>query len=275
MDIKYLCPYWGQENLGAALFIDKVVQAKYNGIEINFPALADFKIETSKKLQSIRDQDPSFIFVAQSVPTVAFKDVDECIANTEKQLLQLATLNPNFINAHTGKDFFSFDDNCRVIESTLNISNKTGVRIVHETHRGRFSFHLATLVRYLEKFPELELTGDFSHFCVVSESLLEDQENLLRQIIPHIVHLHARVGSSQAPQVNNPMAPEWAETLNCYTQWWRSVIDYRTKKGDSLFTVTPEFGPAPYMPTLPFSQQPIADQWACNLFMTSHLYNAL
>ena len=38
-----------------------------------------------------------------------------------------------------------------------NISQKTGIPIFHETHRGRFSFHAATLIPYLRKFPEMEL----------------------------------------------------------------------------------------------------------------------
>jgi hypothetical protein len=79
------------------------------------------------------------------------------------------------VNSQTGKDFFSFDENVRILERAFAIQQATGVKIVHETHRGKFSFHGRTLLPYLERFPDLRLTADFSHWCNVSESLLQDQ----------------------------------------------------------------------------------------------------
>jgi hypothetical protein len=37
------------------------------------------------------------------------------------------------------------------------------------------------------------------------------------------------------------------------------------------FPITTEFGPEPYMPTLPFSKTPVADQWELNLLMKEYL----
>jgi sugar phosphate isomerase/epimerase len=191
----------------------------------------------------------------------------------ENSLLALAALQPNFINSHTGKDYYSFDDNCKVLEAALNISAKTGVRIVHETHRGRFSFHAATLLPYLKKFPELELAGDFSHFCTVSESLLQDQEAIVHQIIPHVSHIHARIGHEQGPQVNNPAAPEWQNHFNRFAGWWQEIISLN--KGEDKFTITPEHGPYPYMPQAPYTQQPLSNQWENNVYIMNRLKNIL
>jgi hypothetical protein len=145
----------------------------------------------------------------------------------------------------------------------MNISAKTGVRILHETHRGRFSFHAASLLPYLNKFPEMELVGDFSHFCTVSESMLEDQETIINQIIPFVSHIHARVGFEQAPQVNNPAAPEWNNHVNQFIQWWQAIV------------ISPEFGPEPYMPVQPFSQIPLSNQWDNNVYMMNILKQKL
>jgi hypothetical protein len=183
----------------------------------------------------------------------------------------LAAYQPSFINAHTGKDFYSFADNCKVIEAALNISSKTGIRILHETHRGRFSYHAASLLPYLKEFPELELVGDFSHFCTVSESLLEDQQDILQQIIPHVAHIHARVGHAQAAQVNDPFAPEWQHHLSVFEVWWQQILQEKQKAGIQKMTITPEFGPAPYMPLLPFTQQPLGNQWEINRKMMERL----
>jgi hypothetical protein len=186
-------------------------------------------------------------------------------------LLELAAYQPLFINSHTGKDYYSFDDNCRAIETALNVSSKTSISILHETHRGRFSFHASTLLPYLKKFPEMELVGDFSHFCTVSESMLHDQQAILDQIIPHVSHLHARVGFEQMPQVNNPFAPEWKDHLDRFTGWWSQVLAHQKSAGKKEFTITPEFGPPPYMPVMPFTQAPLSDQWEVNLKMREYL----
>lgn len=271
MEITWLCPYWGQHPSEAADFTDKVLKAGYGGIEIDLPADKKFRTELLSELEIIAEKNPGFVFAAQQVLPAANEKVSDYIGRTLDRLQDIAVLQPDFINAHTGKDFFSFDDNCRVIDAVINFSQQTGIRVLHETHRGRFSFHLAGLLPYLKQFPEIELTGDFSHFCVVSESLLDDQQELLESITPFIAHLHARIGFSQAPQVNDPFAPEWNETLATYVNWWQRILDYRTSKGDRFFTITPEAGPAPYMPALPFTQQPLGDQWEINRRMKDFL----
>ena len=34
----------------------------------------------------------------------------------QKYIRNLASLNPEMINSHTGKDFFSFEDNCLILK---------------------------------------------------------------------------------------------------------------------------------------------------------------
>src|SRR5690606_31583291 len=182
---------------------------------------------------------------------------------------------PDFINSHTGRDFFCFVDNCRIIDEVENLAAKLGVRILHETHRGRFSFHLPTLLPYLETFPDLQLTADFSHWCNVSESLLQGQLEMLKGIIPNIGHLHARIGSEQSAQANNPFAPEWNRHLAVFCNWWKMIIDHQKRKGSRVVTITPEAGAKPDMPSLPFSAEPVASQWEINRLMKNHLNQIL
>ncbi|MEO6851391.1 MAG: sugar phosphate isomerase/epimerase [Mucilaginibacter sp.] len=271
MQIKYTCTSWGYEKLDAAALIDKIVDAGYGGIEVNMPVGGAFPGEFMTSYQALLKSKPGFIFIVQQLVNPDNESVEAYIHKLEKRLLEVVAYQPHFINSHTGKDHYSFDDNCRAIEAALNISAKTGMRILHETHRGRFSFHASTLLPYLEKFPEMELVGDFSHFCTVSESMLDDQQAILDQIISHVAHLHARVGSEQAPQVNDPFAPEWASHLERFAGWWDQIIAYHQSKGAKEFTITPEFGPAPYMPVMAFTQKPLSDQWATNLKMRDFL----
>ena len=264
MNISYLCPHWGSENLDATEFLDKVVAAGYNGVEINLPEDQHFLTAFSKKLEEIRNTQPVFKFIGQQVLPSKKETTTEYISRMGARLHSVATLLPDAINSHTGKDYYSFDENCKIIDAAQNVSAKTGIRILHETHRGRFSFHAATLLPYLEKFPEMELVGDFSHFCTVSESLLQDQQDIIDKIIPHVSHIHARVGFEQGPQVNDPQAPEWAGHLCAFMTWWQQIIDHKANNGWANFTITPEYGPAPYMPALPNSRLPLSDQWTNN-----------
>ncbi len=276
MQISYCCTYWGCEKDSPNAFVDKVLAAGYTGIEIFLPPQTDpFTKKFVEIWEGIRDQNADFVFIAQQLTAPTNESVDAYIARMTKSYLELAGYQPSFINAHTGKDFYSFADNCKVIEAALNISSKTGIRILHETHRGRFSYHAASLLPYLKAFPELELVGDFSHFCTVSESLLEDQQDILQQIIPHVAHIHARVGHAQAAQVNDPFAPEWQHHLSVFEGWWQQILQEKQRAGIQKMTITPEFGPAPYMPLLPFTQQPLGNQWEINRKMMERLQTTL
>ncbi len=272
MQIKYVCTFWGCENDTADTFLERVMSAGYNGVEINLPSLSSpFTPQFINLLNNLYLEQRQFVFIPQQLSLPINDSVKDYIKLMERKLLQLADYKPNFINSHTGKDYFSFDDNCRVIEAAMNISNKTGVRILHETHRGRFSFHAASLIPYIKKFPEMELVGDFSHFCTVSESMLQDQEEIIEQIIPHVSHIHARIGNEQSPQVNDPSAEEWIPYFKFYSEWWKKIVKTKKQARCKNFTITPEFGPAPYMPVEPFSQKPLSNQWNNNIHMMNEL----
>ena len=119
--------------------------------------------------------------------------------------------------------------------------------------------------------PDIAITADFSHWCNVSESLLEEQEEALETAINKTVHIHARVGCSQSAQVSDPRADEWRTELAAHLDWWDAIVRCRIKNGAELLTITPEFGPAPYMPALPYTKMPVASQWDINVYMMNVL----
>ena len=119
--------------------------------------------------------------------------------------------------------------------------------------------------------PSLKLVLDMSHWCNVCESLLQDQEDLIEPLLPAVSHIHARVGWEHGPQVSDPRAPEWSDALNAHLKWWDKVIAARRAEGVRQFTITPEFGPPPYLPTLPYTCQPVASQWDINVHMMNLL----
>jgi hypothetical protein len=276
MQIKYICTYWGCEQLSPKAFLSKVMESGYDGVEINVPEDDSFVAELLQELQIIRStKNKDFIFIAQQVLSNQKESVNEYIERITQRLHFLTALQPDYINSHTGKDFFDFSDNCRIIEITEQISKKSGIPIWHEIHRGRFSFHLKTLLTYIDVFPKIKLIADFSHFCVVSESDLQDQQDLLSKVYPNIKHIHARVGFEQSPQVNNPFAPEWKKQLDQYLLWWKQIIEKQEKLNTDVISITPEFGPFPYMPQEPFTLKPLSNQWEINLKIKSFLQQNL
>ena len=125
--------------------------------------------------------------------------------------------------------------------------------------------------RYLEELSALRINADFSHWCCVHESFLEDQEDTLEAVIERADHIHARVGYPEGPQVPDPRAPEWKEALDRHLNWWDKIVARKKREKAEYFTITPEFGPVPYIQTEPYTQKPLADIGEINNYMTALL----
>jgi len=271
MNVRFACSFWGQEATTPTVFLARVLMEGFEGVEINPPEDKIFADEFQSALASLRLAKPDFLFIAQQVLGPADESVDAYLTRMRSRLEYLASLKPDFINSHTGKDYFSFEDNCRAIAIADDVARQSGIPVFHETHRGRFTFHSASLLPYLQKYPNLKLTADLSHWCTVSETLLHDQHEILKHVFPRVRHIHARIGFEHSPQVNDPFAPEWKNHVETFIGWWKEILSGEEQKEMPFMTITPEFGPVPYMPTMPYSQKPLADQWHVNVQMKNML----
>ena len=179
--------------------------------------------------------------------------------NTFTNMIDAAATNkvqkPLYINCHSGRDYFSYEENKSFIDHTVQLSKQTGIKICHETHRSSMLFAAPVARHYLETIPELRITFDVSHWCNVSETLLQDQQSTIDMTLPRVDHVHARIGHPEGPQVNDPRAPEWDDAVKAHFAWWDKIVELEKKQGDTL-TVLTEFGPPTYMPTLPYTQAP-------------------
>lgn len=255
--------------MGLQGFFKRVVNTGYDGVEIAIP----FNKKFEKEVRSLLDSTGLQLIGHQHLPPKK-ESSKEYLKRLREYLDHLLTFDPLFINSHTGRDFFSFEENCEAIDLVDTISNDSGTMIVHETHRGRFNFSTYTTKLYFDRYPDLKIAADFSHWCCVSESLLEDQEVFLKEAFQRTEHIHARVGNPQSAQVSHPKAPENKYALERHLSWWKEIILMKEFEGRDYFPVTTEFGPIPYMPTTPFDNIPVADQWELNLFMKEYLkYN--
>lgn len=200
---------------------------------------------------------------------------DEHLRSLETQAAFALGCEPIAVNCHAGRDRFSFEDSLHILRRLVRLGQETGIDFYAETHRGRPTYSLVETVRYLDALPELMLTADFSHWMVVHESDLADQEKSLARAIEHSRHVHARIGYEEGPQVPDPRAPAWRGHVDRHLSLWQRIADKRMKAGASVLTITPEFGPPPYMHTVPFSDEPVADTWALNVYMQDFLKKEL
>jgi sugar phosphate isomerase/epimerase len=265
MPIKFYAPQWGN-TLPFATFCQNVKGAGYDGVEMALPLEAN---ESQKIVATLKEYKLELIGQYwQSFES----DLDEHSQNYEKYLRNLIAAQPVFINCQTGKDFFTVNQNKHLFDLASRISEDTGVKIIHETHRGKSLFAAHIAQDYLTKLPDLRICLDISHWCNVHESMLENQTEAVDLAISRADHIHSRVGHPEGPQVNDPRAPEWEDTLNTHLGWWDKIVEKHRANGTQL-TITTEFGPATYMPVMPYTQLPIGNQWEINVFMMNLLKN--
>ncbi len=265
MKLHFLCTSWGNE-LPIEEFVLKVRTAGYDGVEMSIPHDDD----AHKRRIHAAIADAGLHFVGHHSDTVT-ADFEKHKAQFLSRLHNLTDGQPLLINSQTGKDFFSFEQNMELVELASAFTRESGVRVVHETHRGKFTFAAHVTAPFLLANAHLRIGADFSHWCNVAETLLHDQEESLSLAISRADHIHARVGFAEGPQVPDPRAPEWKEVLDRHISWWDRIVTLSRAESKEFLCITPEFGPYPYMTILPGSQQPIANQWDINVFMMNLL----
>ena len=173
MQIHFLCPLWGRESDDFDKFLDDVVTSGYDGVELPFSSTD--AIVNQKLVEKILARD--LIWVGQNW-RASGSEFTEHKKIQRKFLMELAELKPLFINSHTGKDYFDFDQNMELINDAEKVAQKTSIKVLHETHRTRFNFAAHVTKTFLQTNSNIRLTADISHWCNVAESLLEDQHSL-------------------------------------------------------------------------------------------------
>ncbi len=244
-------------------FAARLKEAGYDGAEVWFPSEEKQRKEL---LDAFQKYGLKFGFLVGGWESDPQKHLEQFKAALEGA----ASQKPVYINCHSGRDHFSFEQNSKFIEFATKVSKSSGVPVYHETHRSRILYAAPVGRQYMEKHPDLRVTFDVSHWCNVHESLLQDQQETLAMTLDRVDHIHARIGHSEGPQVNDPRAPEWKEAVDAHFAWWDKVIERKKKEG-KLMTILTEFGPVDYMPAIPYTRQPVANQWEINVHMLETL----
>ena len=100
--------------------------------------------------------------------------------------------------------------------AAVEIEDSLGLVVAHETHRTRALATPRTTLLVLDAFPTVKLTADLSHWVIAAERAFDYPSDaaywppILERVANATVLTHARVGSAEAIQVNDPSAPEHA-----------------------------------------------------------------
>ena len=247
-------------------YMAKVKKEGYDGIEIWWPMEKKEQDELFATLKKY-NLEAGFLCGAQQSNYKEhfefFKKMIDAAANNTIQ-------KPLYINCHSGRDYFTYEENKSFIDHTTPLSKSTGIIICHETHRSRMLFAAPVARQYIKKNPALRITFDVSHWCNVSETLLHDQQETVNLTLERTDHIHARIGHPEGPQVNDPRAPEWDDAVKAHVAWWDKVVERKKQNGQRLTMLT-EFGPVDYMPSMPYTRKPLSDQWEVNVYMMQML----
>jgi len=185
--------------------------------------------------------------------------VAEHLNSFRAQIEASRALKPIIINSQSGRDAWSEDQSRDFFDQALAAESGLDIPVAHETHRGRILFNPWVTQRLIQQFENLHLCFDISHWVCVCERLLNTELDIIQQCAERCIHLHTRVGYEQGPQVPDPRAPEYQRHLEAHEGWWQMVWDAQIARGQTISTLTPEFGPPDYLHTLPYSNMPVAD----------------
>ncbi|WP_269541094.1 sugar phosphate isomerase/epimerase family protein [Cerasicoccus fimbriatus] len=268
MDLIFAKSKWEMWDAPLDDFLRRAKADAFDAVEIFLPAQPESASEIAQQVA-----DEGLLLIAQI--TTEGNSVSEHLDTLRERFSFAIETSPLFVNSHSGCDVFSFDENCEIFQLASSLAEEANVLITHETHRGRPLNNGPETRRYLETIPQLRLNADFSHWFCVHESDLRNQEENVEMAVQRSSHVHARVGFSEGPQVPDPLSPLYAEWTDRHVELWKRILRARHMAGDAYITITPEFGPPPYMPVEPLSGRPIADAWEVNVRFKDYLKSVL
>ncbi len=263
MQLQLFKTLWGHAGSPAEA-AQQAHDAGFDGIEGPVPVDA---AEQAALAQALADSGLAYIAeitTAGSYVPERHASVDQHLQDLDAGLSRARALNPLHVNCIGGCDAWPLADSLRFFDGGIALARKHGLSLSFETHRGRSLFNPWITRDVVAALPQLPLTVDFSHWCVVCERLIDTELEILQTIAPNVRHIHARVGYDQGPQVPHPGAPEYADALAAHQRWWALIWRAQRASGQTVTTMTPEFGPDGYLHCLPFTQAPVADLWALN-----------
>jgi len=173
-------------------------------------------------------------------------------------------LGADHINLQPDVKPYDIEDCVPYIEGWLRLAQDAGVTLQIETHRDRMTTDLFFTLHLLDRFPDLRLTGDLSHYVVGREfawPVSEENHAYMHRILDNCWGFHGRVASREQVQVQISFAhhKDW---LDLFMRWWEYGFRSWRKRApqDATLTFLCELGPKEYAMTGPDGYE-LSDRW--------------
>ncbi|MFW2372276.1 MAG: sugar phosphate isomerase/epimerase family protein [Gammaproteobacteria bacterium] len=266
MQLQLFKTLWGF-NGSMELAIKQLISANMQGLEGPAPDSTDERLAMKELLEQ-----NSLVYIAEICTAGSYvperqATLQHHLNSLDKKLQLSAELDPLFVSCLGGCDAWPENQSVEFFQRAMDMAKLYGINISFETHRSRSFFNPWVTQSIAQQLPDILLTVDFSHWCVVCERLMDSEIDIIHSIADKVHHIHARVGYEQGPQVPDPRAPEYEYALRSHQAWWEIIWQSHLKRDFQYSTMTPEFGPDGYLHEQPFTQQPVADLWDLNCWM--------
>jgi hypothetical protein len=122
-----------------------------------------------------------------------------------------------------------------------------------------------TMLQLLDRFPDLRLTADLSHYLVGREfawPVSDENHALIHRVLDNCWGLHGRVASREQIQVQISF-PHQRDWLDLFIGWWEYAMHSWRRRAppDATLTFLCELGPKEYAMTGPDGYE-LSDRWA-------------
>jgi hypothetical protein len=136
---------------------------------------------------------------------------------------------------HVGWGMESEEEINRLVDYVLSISNKTKLPLYIETHRSTITQDIWRTVKMIEKFPEVRINGDFSHWYTGQEMVygdIEEKWDFIQPVFDRVNFIHARIGNPGCIQVGikNDQGEKYVDHFK--EMWVRSFVGFLKRAGE-------------------------------------------
>lgn len=267
MQLQLFKTLWGFDGASIDEAVQQLLAAGMQGIEGAAPPHAEEQARWAALFA-----DSSIGYIAEITTAGSYvperrASLQQHLDSLQRQLDNSAPLKPQLVTCLGGCDAWPEARSIEFFTRAIELANQYQLPISFETHRSRSLFNPWVTQRIVEQLPQIRLTVDFSHWCVVCERLMDTELDVIHAIADNVQHIHARIGYEQGPQVPDPRAPEYEYALRAHQGWWEIIWQSQIKRQFDITSMTPEFGPDGYLHLAPFSQLPVADLWELNQWM--------
>jgi hypothetical protein len=161
-----------------------------------------------------------------------------------------------------------------LVEGWCRLAADAGIHLHFETHRNRITNDMVFTLHLLDYFPQLRLTGDFSHYVVGRElwhPVRDEDQAWFHRLIDHCWGFHGRVASREQIQLQLGF-PQHQHWVALFMDWWeRGMRQWQRRAGpDETFTFLCELGPPEYAMTGPDGYE-LSDRWLESLWLKNQV----